>query len=71
VAGSKFKERMSLGWGDRLFCYRSAIVPQEATNGAKGWEVGLAFAASRRAIIEKSAIKTSLHQTRVWFSQLK
>jgi hypothetical protein len=34
--------------------YHSA---QEATNGTKGWEVALVFAASRRAIIENSGIQ--------------
>jgi hypothetical protein len=31
--------------------------PQEATNGTRGWEVALTIAASRRAIIEESAIQ--------------
>jgi hypothetical protein len=32
-------------------------LPQEGTNGTKGWSIAFAFAASRFAVIEKSAIQ--------------
>jgi hypothetical protein len=50
VAASRDSPFFAIG---SKFCHS----PQEATNRTKGWEVALAFAASRRAIIEKSAIQ--------------